>query len=485
MPENTAPEDIAVVWLRHDLRLADNPALAAACAQRRFVVPVYVWDEHGPFAKGGAGKWWLHHSLTALSRDIAGRGGKLILRRGRGLERILQIVSEVGAGHVYWNRRYDPDGIAEDTDLKSRLKEQGRRATSFNASLLREPWELETKTGGFFKVFTPFWKTLQGAGPARPDEEDAPQRIAAPAHAPDSDDIESWRLLPTRPNWAAEFADHWSPGERGAEARLDAFLDTAVDGYPDDRNRPDLPATSRLSPYLAFGEIGPHQVWRRTMARIEAQDAPADAAMKFLSEIAWREFSYNLLYHYPDMGAAPIKPAFDAFPWRDDDDAFERWTKGETGVPIVDAGMRQLWRTGWMHNRVRMIVASFLTKNLLIDWRRGERWFWDTLVDADPANNVASWQWVAGSGADAAPYFRIFNPITQSEKFDPNGDYIRTYVPALSQLPAKEIHAPKAPDGPGAGGLGLDGGPDYPAPMVDLKETRARALSAYDVIKAS
>lgn len=474
-------DDIALVWLRHDLRLADNPALAAACERHAVVVPVYIFDEHGPFAKGGAAKWWLHHSLTSLGGDIAARGGNLILRRGRGGEAIAQLAAEISARHVYWNRRYDPHGMSEDADLKSCLKEDGRGATSFNGSLLREPWELETKSGGFFKVFTPFWKALQAAGPARNGISSAPADIPTPQVSIISADLHSWDLLPTRPNWAIGFSDIWRPGEEGAIARLDRFLDEAVEGYPEDRNRPDLQGTSGLSPHLAFGEISPNEIWRRTITKAEAGAIPFDPAMKFLSEIAWREFSYNLLYHYSDMAETPIKPAFEAFPWRDDDVAFEAWTRGETGVPIVDAGMRQLWRTGWMHNRVRMIVASFLTKNLLIDWRKGERWFWDTLVDADPANNVASWQWVAGCGADAAPYFRIFNPITQSEKFDPNGDYIRSHVPELSGRSGKAVHAPMA----ACGDLGLEGAARYPQPIVDLKETRARALAAYDVIKAS
>ncbi|MBI1392484.1 MAG: deoxyribodipyrimidine photo-lyase [Alphaproteobacteria bacterium] len=478
-------KNTAIVWFRNDLRLADHPALTAAAAAHEEIILLYVLDERGPFARRGAAAWWLDGSLRSLRDDIEARGGRLTLRRGPGGDIVREVVDASGARAVYWNRRYDPGGIEEDTRLKADLKADGVDVHSCNGSLLREPWELETTTGGFYKVYTPFWRSLRAAGPARPTPLETPQRLSTPGRPPRSDDLDDWRLTPAKPDWASGFSKVWSPGEANALKRLERFLNNAVGSYPDDRNRPDLEGTSRLSPHIAFGEISPNQIWRATMAHCDRHDRDSGPADKFLSEIAWRDFAYNLLYHYPDIGVAPIKEEFASFPWRDDSDAFAKWSRGRTGIPIVDAGMRQLWHTGWMHNRVRMIVASFLCKNLLVHWGEGERWFWDTLVDADPANNTASWQWVAGSGADAAPYFRIFNPVTQSQKFDPSGDYIREFVPELAKLQSKKIHEPWTASSDELRAAGVALGKNYPLPIVDLGETRKRALAAYEETRAA
>lgn len=472
----------AIVWFRNDLRLTDNPALASAAQSGRPIIAVYVREANGPLAAGGAARWWLHHSLISLGAALEARGSTLTLLAGDGAETIERLVSDTRAGAVYWNRRYAGAQIASDRKLMATLKKQGCEVHSFNGSLLREPWEVETKTGGHYRVFTPFWRSLQSDGPRRQSVLPAPETL--PAHAEIAGErLKDWNLLPQKHNWAAEFPDHWSPGEAGAAERLSAFLNGPVNRYGEERNRPDLVGTSRLSPHLAFGETSPLQVWQASRAAIGSGKVDAAEGDKFLSEIAWREFSYNLLYHFPDLADVPMKNTFGAFPWRDATEDLDAWRQGRTGIPIVDAGMRELWRTGWIHNRVRMIVASFLCKNLLIDWRHGERWFWDTLLDADPANNAASWQWVAGSGADAAPYFRIFNPVTQGEKFDPEGDYVRRFVPELAGLPARCIHQPWAATAEVLAAAGIRLGESYPHPIADLAETRRRALAAYDIVR--
>ncbi len=451
----------ALVWLRQDLRLADNPALAAAIASGRPVLCLYALDDETPgvWRLGGTSRWWLRHSLQKLSHDLAEIGGRLILRRGASA--LDDIARETGAGAVFWNRCYEPFAVARDTHLKARLIGQGIAAESFGASLLFEPWVPKTGSGGPFRVFTPFWRALQALSePARPSP--PPTSLRGFAAEVASDSLADWNLLPTAPDWAGGLRASWTPGEAGAQARLAQFLDK-LDGYAAGRDRPDVEGTSRLSPHLHFGEISPRQIWHAVRAR-EA------GAGKFLSEIAWREFSHHLLFHNPTLADEPLDAKFARFAWRGDGAGFTAWTRGRTGYPIVDAGMRQLWQTGWMHNRVRMIAASFLVKHLLIDWRRGERWFWDTLVDADLANNAASWQWVAGCGADAAPFFRVFNPVLQGEKFDPEGAYVRRFVPELAALPDRFIHKPWTAPTPPKG---------YPPPIVDLAEGRARALAAF------
>lgn len=464
----------AIVWLRDDLRLADNPALLAGCrdATERdaALVIVYVLDQMSEDIRplGGAARWWLHQSLAALSQSLAQAGQALVLRHGPAEEVLLALVSETDAASVFWNRRYGGGERAVDSALKARLKDAGLRVESFQANLLFEPWTVRTKAGDPFRVYTPFWKACRESGTPRAPL-DAPSRLPPAAKGIVTDDLVNWSLLPTKPDWAAGLRDTWRPGESGAGARLDDFVTNRLRRYAAERDQPAAEASSRLSPHLRFGEISPFQLWQRVAPDMPGTDvAEID---KFRSEIGWREFSWHLLFHQPDLAARNFQPRFDAFPWPPiDDDALAAWEEGRTGIPIVDAGMRELWQTGWMHNRVRMIVASFLVKNLLVDWRIGEAWFWDTLVDADAANNPASWQWVAGSGADAAPYFRIFNPVLQGEKFDPDGAYVRRFVPELAILPDRQIHAPWKSGVAAA----------YPDPIVDLGATRERALAAFE-----
>lgn len=473
----------AIVWFRRDLRITDNPALAAAHATGRPIIPVYIYEETSPTAPGGAGRWWLHHSLKALADQLAARDLRLILRRGDPQKILRAIVEETGAAHVTWNRRYYKPDIETDKTLKTALSESGLTVESFNGALLREPWEVETGSGTHYKVYSPYWKTVRSLGPSRTELATRPDKPAVPEQWPDSDRLEDWELLPTRPNWAQAFPDHWTPGETGARERLRGFLKTAASRYDDDRNRPDLEGTSGLSPHLAWGEISPLQIWQETRDTINAGKVPEDQAMTFLSEIVWREFSYHLLFYYPQIRQDPIRDAFADYPWQDDNAALRAWQKGMTGYPIVDAGMRQLWQTGWMHNRVRMIVGSFLIKDLLLPWQEGEAWFWDTLVDADIASNSASWQWVAGCGMDAAPYFRIFNPVSQGEKFDPAGEYVRRYVPEIAGLAKKYIHKPwEAPDAV-LTEAGIKLGETYPHPIVNHAEARKKALAGYEQIK--
>ena len=473
----------ALLWFRHDLRLGDNPALAAARNSGAPVIPIFILDESLAHPPGAASRWWLHKSLAALSADLEKLGALLILRRGAAAKLIPALVEETGAAHVFWNRRYFPGHIETDKRLKTTLTEAGVKVETFNGALLREPWELKTGSGGAYRVFTPFWKALKAAGPARAGLDARPRVLEAAKTKLQSDALGDWGLLPQKPDWAAEFETLWTPGEAGARQRLNEFLHDGVHNYKDGRDRPDKDYTSRLSPHLAFGEISPLQIWQAAQAKMSAGEVSDGAGHKFLSELAWREFSYSLLFNNENLPEEPLRGEFADYPWRDDIKSLEAWRKGLTGYPIVDAGMRQLWRTGWMHNRVRMIVASFLIKDLLIRWQDGEAWFWDTLVDADLANNSASWQWVAGCGADAAPYFRIFNPVTQGEKFDPDGKYVREFVPELRRLPAAHIHAPwKAPEDV-LDKAGVKLGESYPHPIVDHAAARKRALDGYGTIK--
>ncbi|MEL7111955.1 MAG: deoxyribodipyrimidine photo-lyase [Pseudomonadota bacterium] len=471
------------MWFRRDLRLDDNPALtAAAKASGGNVVCLYLLEdlEHGR-TRGGASEWWLDKSLQALGEGLNAIGGKLILREGAAAPVLKDLIAETGARAVYWNRRYDQAGRDVDTHLKTQLKEQGLDVQSFNGTLLTEPWTQKTGSGNYYKVYSPYWRAVQAKYEC-PSYAAAPEKLSAPDVA--SDDLADWNLHPTTPDWSKGFDGLWQPGESGAKTRLRAFLDGPVSAYDDDRNRPDLErGTSGLSPHLAFGEISPAQIWRATKSKMDAGEVDPKGAHVFLSEVVWRDFSYVLLYHNPKLATQNFKPDFDLMPWRDAGADLRAWQSGQTGYPIVDAGMRQLWHTGWMHNRVRMIVASFLTKHLLIHWRYGEDWFWDTLVDADPASNSASWQWTAGSGADAAPYFRVFNPITQGEKFDETGDYVRKWCPELKDLPRKYLYQPWEAGPIILHQAGIKLGATYPHPIVDHKSGRQRALDAYETLK--
>ncbi len=461
-----------IVWLRKDLRICDNPALFHA-AQRGPVLPVFIHERTVPGRPlGAASKWWLHHSLVKLRAQL----GTLIILQGDPLALLRDLVHRSGADAAYWNRRYDPAGIACDTAVKSQLGSAGLEVQSFKANVLHEPWEVKTGAGGPFKVYSPFWRACL----ARPVEAPLPApdlTISRPGEQEVS--IDDLALLPTRPNWAASWDRLWTPGEAGGQHRLDEFLQSGLKGYGEKRNRPDLTNVSRLSPHLAFGEISPRQIWARTQFAIAAHRDVQKDGSKFLSEVGWREFSNHLLFHFPSLPEKNWKPTFDAYPWRESRDDLAAWQRGMTGYPMVDAAMRELWHTGYMHNRARMVAASFLVKHLRIHWTHGEAWFWDTLVDADLANNSAGWQWVTGSGADAAPYFRIFNPVTQGRKFDPDGAYVRHWCPQLARLENKYLHAPFEAPPAALSQAGIVLGETYPRPIVDHGAARAAALAGY------
>ncbi|MBC7517691.1 MAG: deoxyribodipyrimidine photo-lyase [Microbacteriaceae bacterium] len=456
----TAPQNSpapAIVWLRDDLRVADNPALVAAVERGGAVVVLYLLDEvsAGIRPLGSASRWWLHHSLESLASAISTLGGQLVLRRGAAAEELPRLVAELDAGAVFWNRRY---GASRDIDaaLKLRLRADGVEVQSFQASLLFEPWTVTTGDGNPYRVFTPFWRACLSRGVARSPLSE-PTAITAPRDTPAGDTLADWALLPTR-DWSVGLSEKWSPGEDAAHDALEHFATDILENYHR-RDEPGVESTSGLSPYLRFGELSPLQVWHRLQAPLIP--AAQKNAAHFLSEIGWREFNWNILYFSPELHTKNYRPAFDAFPWRTDRERHLRaWKHGRTGIPLVDAGMRELRQSGVMHNRIRMVTASFLIKNLLIDWRVGEAWFWDTLVDADEASNPANWQWVAGSGADAAPYFRVFNPLLQAEKFDKQRRYVVRWVPEVDSS-------------------------DYAKPIVDLKLSRQDALAAYDVMKAA
>lgn len=470
-------------WFRDDLRVADNPALTAA-VRHGPTLCLYILDEGGSRRPlGGASRWWLSRSLEALAAALAAKGGELVLMRGDPAEILPRVVDQARVELVTWSRRYDAEAIALDSRLKIEVAAAGATVASFNAALLNEPWQVTTKTGDPMKVFTPYWRAARSKGEP-PAPIPAPDRIEAlplaPAVAAMTVSHADLALEPSKPDWAGGLREAWTPGEAAAAERLREFLSGPLDGYGEGRDRPGQVSTSRLSPHLRFGEIGPRQIWHATRSAIESGEASAGSsdAEKFLSEIGWREFSYHLLFHNPDLATRNYNPRFDTFPWQHDETALKAWQRGLTGYPIVDAGLRELWTTGWMHNRVRMIAASFLIKHLLIDWRQGEEWFWDTLVDADPANNAASWQWVAGSGADASPYYRIFNPVTQGLKFDPKCAYVRRWIPEIAELDDDLIHEPWKADARALRDAGIVLGETYPAPIVELDFGRRRALDA-------
>ncbi len=453
-----------IVWFRQDLRLRDHPALIAAVERGGPVLPVYIWapQEEGDWPPGAASRVWVHHSLASLRDAWRQSGGNLLIFRGASLDVLRRLVKSVGAGAVYWNRRYEPAAIARDTQVKKALTAEGIQVESFNGSLLWEPWEVCTKSGGPYQVFTPFWRTvLQLPPPEAPLP--TPSAMRLPDRCPKDDGLDALGLLPPV-RWDGGILDMWSAGEASAHRRLRHFVKHGLGDYDTQRHRPDRDGSSRLSPYLHHGELSPRQVWHEVL-RGQGQGGA------YLREIAWREFAYHLLYHFPHTPTQPLRREFDRFPWRRDEEQLRAWQRGRTGYPIVDAGMRQLWHTGWMHNRVRMIVASFLVKDLRISWLEGARWFWDTLVDADLANNTLGWQWAAGCGADAAPYFRVFNPVLQGGKFDPDGRYVRQYIPELAAAADRDLHRPRHE------------GHGYPPPIVDHGEARDAALAAYERIK--
>ena len=468
-----------IVWFRQDLRLADHPALTAACQAGGPVLPVYVRDTPGAgrWAPGGASRWWLHGSLERLAADLAQRGGALVLRSGDSVAVLADLIRESGAGAVYWSRGYEPGEAGLEERLRAQLGGQ-IELRRFAGRLLWEPETLRTASGRPFQVFTPFWKAGLAAPEPRPPVP-APDHIPAGGSRLRSERLADWTLLPVEPDWSTGLRAAWQPGEAAAFSALTAFVDSVIGAYPTARDLPGIPGTSRLSPHLHFGEISPRQIWHAVRAGMAGAAVTDGAGMAFLRELGWREFSAHLLYHWPRLPDEPLRAEFAAFPWARDPELFRRWCRGATGYPLIDAGMRELWATGWMHNRVRMIVASFLVKDLLVSWQDGQDWFWDTLVDADLANNAASWQWVAGCGADAAPYFRVFNPVLQARRFDADGRYVRRWVPEIARLPDAHLHAPWEAPEPVLRAAGVVLGSDYPLPVIDHRAARQRALDAY------
>lgn len=464
-----------IVWFREDLRLIDNPALFAAANAGEEILCVYVYSTKTPRPLGAASKWWLHHALASLAADLRAKGGELHLAKGNPVEIISTLAQKHTATTVHFNRIYDAHGLAESLSLRERCERNAVAVDEYNGGLLHPPELVLNKSGTPFKVFTPFKNTVFGM----------PKRTLLPiphltfASVGTAITVDDLRLLPTK-KWDSGLYAAWpDPTERGAHKRLNEFLSKRVGKYKAGRDIPSLSATSRLSPYLRFGQISPITLWHKVQKHIAANGRERESAEHFLSELCWREFSYHLLFSNPYLATKPLREEFAHFPWKKNEHYFDAWTKGQTGIPIIDAGMRELWATGYMHNRVRMIVASYLVKNLGIEWQKGEEWFWDTLVDADLANNAASWQWVAGCGADAAPFFRIFNPVLQSEKFDPDGRYIKRWVPELSNLSGSELFAPWQAHPSVLNQNGIILGETYPNPLIDLKKSREAALSAY------
>ncbi len=452
-----------------------------AARSGRPVVPVFILDENADrrWPMGGAARWWLHGSLAALQRDLESRGSRLVLRRGDRLQQLRELVSEAGAGMVCWNRVFGPEAAVRDDALRRALESDGVTVAVGGGQLLFDPAEVRNQSGRPFQVFTPFWRHSRNRAIPAPVSSAGPKMLPAPVRWPRGDALDGGALRPRR-GWAAEFAQSGEPGESGARRRLAEFVTRAMDRYDTDRDRPGLDGTSRLSAALHFGELTPRQIW----AAVEAASRESGVmprsrgAQVFLDEVGWREFAHHLLWHYPSTPTEPLRAEYASFPWRRDEALQRAWREGRTGYPIVDAGMRQLWRTGWMHNRVRMIVASLFVKQFLQPWGDGAAWFWDTLVDADLANNTLGWQWSAGCGADAAPFFRIFNPVLQGEKFDPDGHYVRRWVPELARLPAARIHRPWEAEPLELEAAGVRLGADYPFPLVDPKVGRERALRA-------
>ncbi len=482
----TAP---VLVWFRDDHRLSDNPALSAAIETGAPILCLAIIHEtaDGLRPLGGAARWWLHGSLAALDESLGKAGSRLLLLRGHAQDALEAVISATGASAIFWNRRYGAAEIALDSAIKKRLTSLGLKVQSFNGRLLNEPWQVLNRSGKPFQVFTPYLKAVM----ARPVEAPlpAPKKIRGcpwPSGIADfAVTLGELGLKPAKPDWAAAFSSLWQPGERNAQLRLRDFLENALQGYAQERDLPAQDATSRLSPHLRFGEISPCQVWHAVAHLVGERPELSQDAQKFLSEVVWRDFSHQLLHIYPHLPQKSHAPRFENFPWKDDPETLSAWQQGLTGYPIVDAGMRQLWRMGWMHNRVRMIVASFLVKHLLTDWRKGEAWFWDTLVDADAANNAFSWQWIAGSGPDSSPFHRIFNPVAQGEKFDPAGEYVRTYVPELAGLPAAFIHKPWEAPASLLSDAGIELGRTYPHPIVPHGPARERALAAFRSLRGA
>lgn len=468
-----------ILWYRRDLRLSDHPALTAALKLSIPVIPLFIWDpqSEGEWAPGGASRWWLHHSLQSLSQDLKSKLGlNLVIRKGDSLQVLKEVTQETKTTHVFWSRAYAPAIIARDQKIKEALKKVGLVVESFNSHLLIEPWEVQNQSEKPFQVFTPFWKAALLKKSSFRDPLPIP-RTSPSGNIASSLKNDALDLLPKIP-WDIEMRKTWQPGEAGALSRAKSFAKAGLHRYHSERDRPDIDGTSILSPHLAFGEVSPHQLLKLA----SSSEAPDKESEHFVRELGWREFAYHLLFHFPHTTNAPLREAFLKFPWRKSPKQLRAWQMGLTGYPIIDAGMRQLWKLGWMHNRVRMIVASFLTKDLVMSWKSGADWFWDTLVDADLASNTLGWQWAGGCGADAAPYFRIFNPILQGEKFDPDGLYVKKWVPELSKVPPKFIHKPWTMSPLELSSCSVVLGKNYPQPLVDHSVARDLALKAFQKV---
>jgi deoxyribodipyrimidine photo-lyase len=476
-------EKTTLLWFRQDLRLDDNPALEAALSRGGSVIGVYVWDEkgEGDWGPGAASRWWLHQSLLALGTRLRERGSGLVILRGSACEELQKLADETGADALYWNRCYEPASLARDEDLRVRL-EKRLELRNFKAALLFEPDEISNKQGGPVRVFTPYWRRCLDKPEPLTTGFTCPAKIEGPAKWPASLQLEDLKLLPSAP-WTVGFSAVWRPGELGASQALERFLKEVLKNYDDARDIPSVQGTSRLSPHLHFGEISPRRIWGALKALSEDSGVFPDGkgAQRFLAELGWREFAYHLLYHFPLSPTRPLRENFLRFPWASDPEGrlLRAWQRGRTGYPIVDAGMRELWSTGWMHNRVRMIAACFLVKHLRLPWQEGSRWFWDTLVDADLASNTLGWQWSAGCGADAAPYFRIFNPVLQGRNFDQDGIYVRRWVPELATMPDRYLHCPWEAPEEVCKAAGISLGSTYPRPLVDYAQARKEALAAF------
>lgn len=476
-----------LLWFRQDLRLKDNPALQAAIQTGQPLIPLYIYDTSSAWSAGAASQWWLHHSLHDLQQSLQKRQADLLILRGQSLDLLVKLCQKLNVSHVFWNRCYEPDSIKRDQAIKKRLRQDQLEVQSFNSNLLIEPWHCRKKDGTPYRVFTAFWKSMQKHR-INFAQQPAPKKIpAAPKTTlvSASMTINQLNLLPNI-HWDTGIKKTWRPGESNAIRTLNKFIDKALKYYPNERDIPKLLATSQLAPYLRFGEISPWRIWTliENWCTTNTESGSVNAAEVYLRQLGWREFAYHLLYYFPQTSDAPLDQRFIHFPWKKNySKQLKAWQTGNTGIPIVDAGMRELWHTGWMHNRVRMISASLLTKNLLIPWQEGAKWFWDTLVDADLANNTLGWQWSAGCGADAAPFFRIFNPIRQGERFDASGEYVRQWLPVLALLPDKWLHQPWLAPKQILNNANIRLGENYPKPITDLATSRKRALAAWQSIK--